>query len=126
MPWLSRITPTTKEYQRYRNVGRELNHTIIDAYVNVAIIEKAAKMLGLGKRRQLILDSEDDLSVLMDFSLYEVRQKDRKNQVERYADERGGSNFVERDLLSQWLSQKPDSSKLNEFSKIGITLLSAK
>jgi len=89
-----------KEYQRYRKIGRELSHKIIDAYLSEAVLDKAAKMLKLGGKRQLVLDSEDDLSVLMDFALYEVRQKDGKNQVERYAEEKGGVNFIERDLLT--------------------------
>jgi hypothetical protein len=72
MAWLFE-SQTIKEYQRYRKAGRSLNHKIIDAYLNETILEKAATMLRLGRKRQLILDSEDDLSVLMDFALYEVR-----------------------------------------------------
>ena len=93
-------TNTLKEYQRYRKVGRALNHKIIDAYLNETILEKAARMLKLGRKRQLVLDSEDDLSVLMDFALYEIRQRDGRNIVERYLEERGGVNAIERELLA--------------------------
>lgn len=87
-----------KEYQRYRNAGRELNQKMIDAYIDNSVLEKASRLLKLGKNRQLILDTKDDLSVLMDFALYEIRQAG-KNIIERYADEKGGKNFLERELL---------------------------
>jgi hypothetical protein len=99
MAWLFE-TETVKEYQRYRKTGRNLNHKIIDAYLNETILEKAATMLRLGQKRRLILDSEDDLSVLMDFALYEIPHGDGKNSVEHYAEEKGGVNAIERELLA--------------------------
>lgn len=96
--WLSGSS-TVKQYRRYRKVGRELNQKIIETLVDDKILEKAARALGLGKNHRLVLDSEDDLSVLMDFALYEVRQRG-KNLVERYQEEKGGSNRIERDLLA--------------------------
>lgn len=69
MGWLFRFNKVLKEYQQYRIAGRELNHKIIDAYLDETILEKAATLLKLGQKRQLVLDSEDDLSVLMDFAL---------------------------------------------------------
>ena len=90
----------TREYRRYRKVGMELNHKIIDALLDRGMIEEAARALGLGgKNRELVLDSEDDLSVLMDFALYELRRQGR-TLVERYQQETGGSNAIERELLA--------------------------
>ncbi len=87
-----------KRYRRYRRVGMELNHKIIDALVDSEVIEIAARALGLGGNRQLVLDSEDDLAVLMDFALYEIR-RGGKSLVERYRQQYGGANHVERLLL---------------------------
>jgi hypothetical protein len=95
-----RTDPVLKDYQRFRKVGRDLNHKIIEAYLNETILEKAATMLNLGRKGQLIVDSEDDLSVLMDFALFEIRQRDGKTSIEHYAEEKGGANSIERELLA--------------------------
>jgi hypothetical protein len=103
-----------KEYQRYMKIARNLNHKIIDAYLNEMIIKKAAIMLGLWQRHLLILDSEDDLSVLMDFALYEVPQEGGKNCVERYAEEIGGINAIERDLLAAMVKAQTGLFKVRQ------------
>lgn len=115
MRQLSRTDQTLKEYQRYTEVFRELNHKILDAYFDETTLEKAMRMLRLGKNRILILDSEDDLSVLMDFALYEVRQRDGKNSIERYAEEKGGANAIEKELLAAMVKAKIGLFKVNQF-----------
>ena len=99
MPLFSSNPPNVKEYQRYRKAGRELHQKMIEAYVDKPVIEKAAKLLKLGEGGRLVLDSEGEMDVLMDFALYDLRQ-DGKNIVARYAEEKGGKNFIERELLS--------------------------
>ena len=49
--------------------------------------------------KRFVYDSEDDLSVLMDYALYEYRVKG-KNAVERYQEEIGGETQIERELLA--------------------------
>lgn len=116
MSFLFGGSPNVKEYQRYRNAGRELNQKMIETYVDNSVLEKASRLLKLGKNRQLILDTKDDLSVLMDFALYEIRQ-DRKNIIERYADEKGGKNFVERELLSAMAKANAGLFKVDSVDK---------
>jgi len=113
MAWLFE-SQTIKEYRRYRKAGRSLNHKIIDAYLNKTILEKAATMLRLGQKRLLILDSEDDLNVLMDFALYEIRNGEGKNSVERYAEEKGGVNAIERELLAAMVKARTGLFKVNQ------------
>ena len=105
---------TIKEYRRYRKAGRNLNHKIIKAYLNETILGKAATMLRLGQKGRLILDSEDDLSVLMDFALYEIRNGEGKNSVERYAEEIGGVNAIERELLAAMVKARTGLFKVNQ------------
>ena len=112
MAWLFK-PQTIKEYQRYRKAGRSLNQKIIDAYINGGILEKSATMLRLGQNGQLILDREDDLSVLMDFALYEIRNEEWKNSVERYAREKGAVNAIERELLGAMVKARTGLFKVN-------------
>lgn len=100
MAWLFKSDENLKEYKQYRKTGLDLNHKIIDAYLNEIILEKAARMLKLGQKRQLVLDSEDDLSVLMDFALYEIPHPDGRSSVKRFAEEKGSTNAIEKDLLT--------------------------
>jgi hypothetical protein len=85
-------------YRQYRVILLKLNHKIIDAYVDNAILETAARKLNLGRNRQLYLDNEDELSVLMDFALHEIKWIGQ-NLVRRYQEEKGGQGKIETDLL---------------------------
>jgi hypothetical protein len=116
MSFLFGGSSTVKEYQRYRNAGRELNQKMIETYIDESVLEKAARLLKLGKNRRLVLDTQDDLSVLMDFALYEIKQNG-KNIIERYTDEKGGRNFIERELLSAMTSAKVGLFKLDDVDK---------
>ena len=116
MSFLFGGSSNVKEYQRYRNAGRELNQKMIETYIDNSVLEKASRLLKLGKNRQLILDTKDDLSVLMDFALYEIRQNG-KNIIERYADEKGGKNFVERELLSAMAKANAGLFKIDSVDK---------
>src|SRR5215211_7004348 len=114
MAWLFRSDPTLKEYQRFRKVGRDLNHKIIDACLNETILAKATTMLKLGRKGQLIVDSEDDLSVLMDFALFEIRHRDGRNSIEQYAETKGGANAIERELLAAMVQAQTGLYKVKQ------------
>lgn len=114
MAWLFRTDPLVKEYQRYREAARALNSKIINACLNETILERAARMLRLGQKRLLFLDSEDDLSVLMDFVLYEIQQGDGKNVVKRYAEENGGANAIEGELLAAMVKAQTGLYKVSQ------------
>jgi hypothetical protein len=114
MAWMFRTDPVLKDYQRFRKVGRDLNHKIIETYLNETILEKAVTMLNLGRKGQLIVDSEDDLSVLMDFALFELRQRDGKNSVEHYAEDKGGTNAIEKELLAAMVQAQTGLYKVEQ------------
>jgi hypothetical protein len=109
--------PNKKVYQHYRKVGKELNHKIIDSIQGDAALLHSALALGMkGPGRQLILDSEDDMSVLMDYMLYEYRAKG-KNAVERYQAEVGAANPVEEELLAAMVTSYTSLFKVVSVSR---------
>lgn len=110
------MNPSIEPYQRYRKAAMTLNQKMIEAFVDSNIIEQAARALDLGRNRQLLLDSEDDLSVLMDFALYEIRRQNM-NLVERYQQERGGDDPVERELLTAMVRAKAGLFKVKRVSR---------
>jgi len=117
MLWLFKSNDLVRQYQHYRTVFRELNHKIIKTYFNRALIEKSARMLKLGQNNQLALDSVGDLDVLMDFALYEIRQTDGKNFLERYAEENHGDDAIERNLLMAMLKARTGLFKVSKVLK---------
>jgi len=107
---------TVKHYRRYRTVGKILNQKIIDAYVTKEVIEQAARVLGLVKNRQLVFDSEYEMSVLMDFVLYEVPLRG-KTVVQRYQEEKGGSDKVEKELLNAMVAAQTSIFRVEQIWK---------
>ncbi|MGF1614811.1 MAG: hypothetical protein ACFCVA_13125 [Gammaproteobacteria bacterium] len=71
-----------KRYKRLRERGRELNDLLIKQLTKTAIRE-CAKKLGLLEGKTLVLDREDELSVLFDYCLYSHRLSG-KNTIDRY------------------------------------------
>src|SRR5262249_2231090 len=70
------------EYLRLRAVARELNTRLVKS-LSRAVMDEGGKKLGILKGNTLVLDSEAELSVLMDFCIYNVRRRGQ-NAVERF------------------------------------------
>ena len=108
-------SPIIKQYRRYRRAGMELHHKIINRYLTDKVISEAARALELGENHELNLDTEEDLSVLMEYAIYEIKE-DGINYVERYQKEVGGNNRVERDLLSAKITAQAELFVVRSFS----------
>jgi len=105
-----------QQYQHYRTAGRALNDKIIAAFVDQSIVDQAAQVLEIERQEgKLLLDSQDDLTVLMDYAFYEIRQEG-KNLVERYQAEQGGDNPAERDLLAAMAGARTGLFKVESVS----------
>jgi hypothetical protein len=70
------------EYIRLRSVARALNNRLVKT-LSRAVMGEGGKKLGILKGNTLVLDSEDEIAVLMDFCIYNVR-RDGRNAVERF------------------------------------------
>ena len=69
-------------YKQLRNASFSLN-TCLTKTLTKDAIEEAGRKLGVFKHGKLILDSEDEIAVVMDFCLHDVRRKGI-NAIERY------------------------------------------
>jgi hypothetical protein len=70
------------EYIRLRAVARKLNNRLVKS-LSRAVMDEGGKKLGILKGNTLTLDSEDELAVLMDFCIYNVRRRGQ-NAFERF------------------------------------------
>jgi len=72
-------------YKHLRQVALELNTRLVHT-LSKSILNEGGKKLGiLTKKDVLTLDAEDELSVLMDYCIYDIRRKG-KNAIERFVE----------------------------------------
>jgi hypothetical protein len=89
-------------YQQLRRVGLELNNRLMKLLPKDAF-QQGGKQLGILKKKTLVFGSEDEMSVLMDFCLHDVRW-DGLTTIERCLKESPPADSDEL-LLLQALSQ---------------------
>jgi hypothetical protein len=89
---------SVRRYRQYRAVEMALNNKIMKTKLEPAVFDRAVRGLGVGVQRRLELESEDELSVLMDYAFYEVGQPGAR-LIDRYREQPGGKDRVERELL---------------------------
>ena len=69
-------------YKHLRQVGLQLNDPLVET-LSREDLHKGARKLDILRGNTIVLDSEDQSSVLMDFCLHDVR-RDGMNAIERY------------------------------------------
>jgi hypothetical protein len=72
-----------EEYKKYRNSAKKLSEVILSKYTDNQSLETITRLMGVRHGKSIIMDSDEELNFLMDFSLYEYRV-DGKNFLERY------------------------------------------
>jgi hypothetical protein len=69
-------------YKHLRQVALRLNDRLVETLPK-SVLDEGGKKLGLLKKNVLALDTEDEMCVLMDYCIYDVR-RDGANAVERF------------------------------------------
>jgi hypothetical protein len=70
-------------YLRLREAGKQVAHALVES-LSKDVMDEGGETLGILKRGVLVFDSEEEMSLLMDFCIHDIR--------------RGGQNAVERML----------------------------
>jgi hypothetical protein len=73
-------------YKQLRKAALPLNTRLVKTLPK-DVLDEGGKNLGILKKNQLVLDTEDELAVLMDFCIYDVRRKG-VNAVETFLNEK--------------------------------------
>jgi hypothetical protein len=79
---MSQYSELLPRYKQLRQVSMELNHRLVKTLPK-DVLDEGGKKLGILKKNVLVLDNEDEIAVLMDYCIYDVRRQG-KNAVERY------------------------------------------
>jgi hypothetical protein len=77
-------TEILARYRHLRQEGIQLNNKLV-ATLPTSVIDEGGKKLGILKKGILVLDTEDEIAVLMDYCIYDVR-RGGLNAVERYVE----------------------------------------
>lgn len=88
-------------YKQLRRAGIQLNNRLT-ATLDKSILHEGGKKLGLLKRNVLELETQDEIAVLMDFCLHDIR-RNGVTAIERYMNEashsQSGDEWI---LLHAW------------------------
>jgi hypothetical protein len=90
-------------YERYRQVGQQLNSEILAAYSDRELILRSAADLGIDfDGMNLEYESESEMSVHFEYAIYEYR-RDGKTAAERYFEAERWDTDMERAVLEATL-----------------------
>ena len=67
-----------EKYKYYRKRSKELNQKMIEKCITRRLLEEAGKYLGILRKDTLIFTYEEEVNVLMDFALHEIKTNDCK------------------------------------------------
>jgi hypothetical protein len=99
MSWFIKETPLVKKYKKYRQVSQKLHNQIREIGLKDESFKEATVLLGIRKGKKIVLDHEDEVASVMDFTFYDCRWQG-DNAVARYQAEVGGATAVEQELLA--------------------------
>jgi len=106
----------TETYRDHRRVAVELTNKILKTSVKPSALGRSAKLLGIGKGRYLIFDSESEMDALMDFVINEYRVNNQ-NAVELYLAQQGAENEIEEEILNAFVSSYTSLFKIVSVSR---------
>jgi hypothetical protein len=70
------------QYQRLRTVGWDLNNRLVKR-LSKDVLEEGGTKLGMLEGKVFVVDTEDEVSILMDYCIYDVR-RDGRNAIDQY------------------------------------------
>jgi hypothetical protein len=106
----------TSKYKKYREAGKELNHKIIDRFIDRNIMLKSGKYLGLVKRDALIFNSKLESTALMDFAINEF-EINGKNAIQLYKEKVMLENDIEGAILDALLKSYTTLCKITDIKR---------
>ncbi len=81
---MTRHAELLPRYQHLRRAGLELNNRLVKL-ASRSVLDEGGEKLGVLERNVLTLDTEDEIAVVMDYCLHDVRRG--LNAVERHLSE---------------------------------------
>ena len=115
----SHLVPT---YLQLRKLGMGLSHRLVKT-LDKGIFDEGAQKLGSLEKGTLVLGSEDELAVVMDYCIYDV-YRDGRNAVQRMLASSPPSDPDERALLEAQAQARYSIFQVSDVEKgVGVTMV---
>jgi len=62
-----------RKYQQYRGIAQKLSEKVIEKFTDNQSLKVVGKLLGITEGKTVMLDSEEELNFVMDFSIFEYQ-----------------------------------------------------
>jgi len=109
-------------YLRLRKLSMSLNHKLVET-LDKDVLDEGGRKLGILKKGTLVLGSEDELAVVMDYCIYNVYRGGR-NAVQRMLEHSPPSDADERALLEAQARARYSIFQVSDVEKgVGVTLV---
>jgi hypothetical protein len=97
------LNPSISKYKKYRRIGKDLVHKIIECYVDDKALTYVTKLMGIKHGREIYIESEEEMIFVMDFLLHEYRVQG-KTPLERYREDEKNLSKEEAEIIEARLS----------------------
>jgi hypothetical protein len=110
-----------RKYKQYRNIGKNFSQKVLEQFTDQQSLLAISKLMGISEGKTLVLDSEEELNFIMDFSLYEY-QVQGKTFLQKYKEENLQLDEKEAQLLEAKLSAYSSLFKIIEVQPANATI----
>jgi hypothetical protein len=111
-----------QKYQQYRGIAQQLSEKVIEKFTDNQSLKVVGKLLGITEGKTVMLDSEEELNFITDFSLFEY-QVEGKNFVQRYQeDETAKKTEIEMEILTAQSLSYTSLFKITETDPVNATV----
>ena len=111
-----------RKYQQYRGNAQKLSEKVIEKFTDNQSLKVVGKLLGITEGTTVVLDSEEELNFVMDFSIFEY-QVEGKNFVQRYQeDETAKKTEIEMEILTAQSLSYTSFFKITETDPVNATV----
>lgn len=111
-----------RKYQQYRGIAQKLSEKVIEKFTDNQSLKVVGKLLGITEGTTVVLDSEEELNFVMDFSIFEY-QVEGKNFVQRYQeDETAKKTEIEMEILTAQSLSYTSLFKITETDPVNATI----
>ena len=111
-----------RKYQQYRGIAQKLSEKVLEKFTDNQSLKVVGKLLGITEGKTVMLDSEEELNFITDFSLFEY-QVEGKNFVQRYQeDETAKKTEIEMEILTAQSLSYTSLFKITETDPVNATV----
>lgn len=106
-----------KEYKKSRDIGTQLTEKIVSSCLHKDIIKNAAKLLGVLRGNELLVESNEEGIAFMDFALNDY-QVDHKTLVQTFQMQANQLSQEEKNTLESWTKSYTSLFKVRSISPL--------